>query len=114
MGKKETRKVVCRDEKKVAKAISVTHKADKMMMAYGIRDWYVNTFKMDECGKDIKDKVKFIDVVNALNKRKDVYKVIGVYSNLVRERIFSELASRLGIDRDDVYAIWLADEIVAA
>lgn len=47
MGKEAKRKDVCRNEKKVAKAISVTHKADKMMMAYGIRDWYVNTFKMD-------------------------------------------------------------------
>ena len=114
MGKEAKRKVVCRDEKKVAKAISVTHKAEKMMMEYGIRDWYVNTYKEDACGNDIKGNVKFIDVVNALNKRKDVYKVIGVYSNLVRERVFIELASRLGIDRDEVYTIWLADEIVAA
>lgn len=101
-------------EKRVAKAIAVEHRAEQMMMDFGIQDWYVNTFTTDEVGKDIKSSVKFIDVVNALNKRKDVYKVIGVSDSVVRERVFGEIASRLGIDYDEVYNIWLADKVVAA
>lgn len=98
--------------KRVAKPIEVSHEAEKQMLSFSVSDWYTKVYDTDTVGLDIKPDVTFMDVVNALNARKDVYDTFGAQDSVVRERIFGEIASRLGIKYDVIYDLWLADEVV--
>lgn len=96
--------------KRVAKPIKVSQEAEKKL-SLSIREWYTDAYYHDGVGMDIFPNVTFMDIVKALNERKNVY-IFGVDDSLIRERIFEEIAARLGIKYDDIYDLWLADEIV--
>ena len=61
----------------------------------------------DELGYELND-VTFEDVFRTLDNYKSVYKLIGVYDSIVRERIFSMLAVIMDVEYDYIYDQWLA------
>lgn len=72
-----------------------------------IRDWYIKNHGDDEMGKLINPNVGFMDCWDMMKNGGDIYAIIGVGDSLIRERIFGELAKRLGVDYDVVYKQWL-------
>ena len=72
-----------------------------------IKQFYLETYPTDDMGKDIKDDATFVGFVTELFGDGDVYKYIGVYDSLVRERLFEELAKQLNKPYDFVYELWL-------
>jgi len=72
-----------------------------------IKEFYLNEYPTDELGIELNDNITFAGLVTELFSGDDVYKYIGVYDSLVRERLFSELAKQLNTSYDYVYNLWL-------
>jgi len=72
-----------------------------------IKEFYLNEYPTDELGIELDSKATFAGLVTQLFGDMDVYKYIGVYDSLVRERLFSELAKQLNTSYDYVYNLWL-------
>ena len=72
-----------------------------------IKEFYLENYPTDDMGNDIKDDATFVGFVTELFGAGDVYKYIGVYDSLVRERLFEELAKQLNKPYDFVYKLWL-------
>lgn len=81
-----------------------------------VKDWYVSTFPDDELGAEIGERspngISFKFIAKLLDKGIDVYDFIP-HDSVVRERIFAELAKRMGVEYDDVYDAWLNSDIRA-
>ena len=72
-----------------------------------IKEFYLNEYPTDELGIELNDNITFAGLVTELFGGDDVYKYIGVYDSLVRERLFSELANSLEESYDYIYNLWL-------
>lgn len=72
-----------------------------------IRDWYIETYPHDELARSISESVTFEDVFETLDRRKDVYQLLGVTDSMIRENIFSELATIMEVNYDYIYDQWL-------
>ena len=72
-----------------------------------IKEFYLNEYPTDELGIELNDNITFAGLVTELFGGDDVYKYIGVYDSLVRERLFSKLAEILDAPYDYVYNLWL-------
>ena len=72
-----------------------------------IKEFYLNEYPTDELGIELNDNITFAGLVTELFGGDDVYKYIGVYDSLVRERLFSEPANQLNKPYDYVYNLWL-------
>jgi hypothetical protein len=72
-----------------------------------IKEFYLNEYPTDELGVELNDNITFAGLVTELFGGHDVYKYIGVYDSLVRERLFLELANHLNKPYDFVYDLWL-------
>ena len=69
-----------------------------------IKQWYLSTYKEDkELGNQISESATFEGLeLNIPN----VYDYINVLDSIVRERVFSELAERIGATYEYVYNEW--------
>jgi len=76
-------------------------------MKANVKQWYVSKYPQDELGERIDEGTTFANVLLCIAQGADVDDIIGVSDSLVRERIFSEIAKRMGCDYDVVYNIWL-------
>lgn len=72
-----------------------------------IKKWYQSEFPSDELGEEISNKATFKDLEKDITK---VYDIIEVSDSVIRERIFEELAKRMGVDYSVVYNKWLGNE----
>lgn len=70
----------------------------------GIKEWYVAKFSDDEMGEEIRDTATFFGLCKRIPL---VYSYLGTADSLIRERVFSELARRLGVDYEEIYNEWL-------
>lgn len=72
-----------------------------------VREWYVETYPHDELARSISENVIFEDVFDTLDCRKDVYRLLGVTDSVIRENIFSELATIMEVNYDYIYDQWM-------
>jgi len=72
-----------------------------------IKEFYLKEYPTDELGLELNEKVTFTDLVTILIADMDFYNFIGVSDSLVRERVFTELATQLGKPYEWVYNLWL-------
>lgn len=72
-----------------------------------IRDAYQKMYVDDELGLELND-VTFEDLFDTLDNYGSVYKLIGVYDSLVRERLFIMLAEIMIVSYDYIYEQWLS------
>ena len=67
----------------------------------------IDEFQIDQ----VRDDISLEDVYNAVQNGEDFYKYASVggkgFDSAVREKIFSGIADRLGVDYDDIYNAWL-------
>lgn len=71
-----------------------------------IKRAYQMLYSYDELGYELND-VTFDDVFRTLDNYESVYKLIGVYDSIVRERIFSMLAVIMDVEYNYIYNQWL-------
>lgn len=75
-----------------------------------VRDWYIQTYPHDTQAHSITESITFEDVFNTLDRRKDVYKLVGVSDSKIRENVFAELATIMEVGYDYIYEQWLLCE----
>ena len=69
-----------------------------------IKQWYLSTYKEDkELGNQISESATFEGLEMNIS---NVYDYINVLDSIVRERVFSELAERIGATYEYVYNEW--------
>ena len=78
---------------------------DQMYESMGA--YYESWYPEDPTGCYVSNNC-FMDLFEALENYRDVYKVIGVADSVVRERLFERLAELTGVEYDDIYNQWLA------
>lgn len=78
-----------------------------------IKDWYTKNYPTDDMGEELNDKVAFADLMNALNNKKEIYKIMGVGDSVIRERLFERLSQIYGVSYDDIYKKWLESDYYA-
>ena len=77
---------------------------DKMFESMGA--WYESWYPEDPLGACISSN-SFMDLFEALDNYRDVYKVIGVGDSVVRERLFKRLAELTCVSYEDIFEQWL-------
>lgn len=78
-------------------------------MKANIKEWYEKTYPTDELGREIDDSITFANVLLGIAQGAEVYDIIGLSDSLIRERIFAEIAARMGCDYNVIYNLWLED-----
>lgn len=78
----------------------------KGTMKESATDWYAKKFKTDKKMAP-KNGVTFEQLYESLKKGENIYDKMGVDDSIVRERVMSEMADRLGVEYDHVYDLWL-------
>ena len=75
-----------------------------------VRTWYMAAYPTDDMGAYINKETTFLDVLDGLKAKLDLYSILGVGDSLVRESVFSKLADLAGCDYNYIYKLWLYGE----
>ena len=74
-----------------------------------IKEWYTRIAD-DELGENLTEGKTFYDLFYALDRYHNIYEEFGIDDSLVRERLFEELSSIMGVDYDEIYEQWMKCE----
>ena len=101
--------ILAKDAKKIIRKSTMVFNFTLRINQYSnIKDWYTNEYVNDDLGYEIPSNLRFIDVFEALNTYKDIYKLLGnAADSIIRERIFEKLAEIIKVDYDYIYDQWL-------
>jgi len=69
-----------------------------------VGEWYQKEYPTDELGVEINPTITFGGLKKNLP---NAYEYLGVFDSIVRERIFTKLASLLDVDYYEVYDEWM-------
>lgn len=87
------------------------HDEEPGVMQASVKDWYCKSYSNDELGEEIPEALTFERFYQGMEAKQDVYEMLGgAGDSVVRERIFTELAKRKGVDYDVIYDLWLNEE----
>ena len=84
--------------------------SDEDELNSSVKEWYLNSFDVDNLGSEISENVTFGDVMRCLEEHNDFYECIGVGDSVIRERVFEKLAEILNVEPLTVYYQWLKDD----
>ena len=84
--------------------------SDEDELNSSVKEWYLNSFDVDNLGSEISEDVTFGDVMRCLEEHNDFYDCIGVGDSVIRERVFEKLAEILNVEPLTVYYQWLKDD----
>ena len=88
----------------------VVETSDEDELNSSVKEWYLNSFEVDNLGNEISEDVTFGDVMRCLEEHNDFYDCIGVGDSVIRERVFEKLAEILNVEPLTVYYQWLKDD----
>ena len=88
----------------------VVETSDEDELNSSVKEWYLNSFDVDNLGSEISEDVTFGDVMRCLEEHNDFYDCIGVGDSVIRERVFEKLAEILNVEPLTVYYQWLKDD----
>ena len=88
----------------------VVETSDEDELNSSVKEWYLNSFEVDNLGSEISENVTFGDVMRCLEEHNDFYECIGVGDSVIRERVFEKLAEILNVEPLTVYYQWLKDD----
>ena len=88
----------------------VVETSDEDELNSSVKEWYLNSFDVDNLGSEISENVTFGDVMRCLEEHNDFYDCIGVGDSVIRERVFEKLAEILNVEPLTVYYQWLKDD----
>ena len=76
-----------------------------------VSDWYAVAYPDDEWGNQMMNKgIIFQDVFECLQVGFNIYALLGAGDSIVRERVFTALATMMGCDYEHIYYQWLNHE----
>ena len=76
-----------------------------------VKETYKHCYPTDVLGDSLDGYISFAQVLARMQKGEDFYNIIKVEDSIVREHIFSILASVGGVKYDDIYTMWLNSEL---
>ena len=85
----------------------VTNMLEKYNGQTKIREWYKECYPTDEMWSEINQNATFQDAFECLQVGFNFYAFLGVDDSLIRERVFTALATLMGCSYDHVYYQWL-------
>ena len=88
----------------------VVETSDEDELNSSVKEWYLNSFDVDNLGSEISEDVTFGDIMRCLEEHNDFYDCIGVGDSVIRERVFEKLAEILNVEPLTVYYQWLKDD----
>ena len=88
----------------------VVETSDEDELNSSVKEWYLNSFDVDNLGSEISEDITFGDVMRCLEEHNDFYDCIGVGDSVIRERVFEKLAEILNVEPLTVYYQWLKDD----
>ena len=88
----------------------VVETSDEDELNSSVKEWYLNSFDVDNLGSEISENVTFGDVMRCLEEHNDFYECIGGGDSVIRERVFEKLAEILNVEPLTVYYQWLKDD----
>ena len=94
----------------VSEEEKVVETSDEDELNSSVKEWYLNSFDVDNLGSEISENVTFGDVMRCLEEHNDFYECIGVGDSVIRERVFEKLAEILNVEPLTVYYQWLKDD----
>ena len=72
-----------------------------------VADWYAVAYPYDDWGNEMMNKgIIFQDVFECLQVGFNIYALLGAGDSIVRERVFTALATMMGCDYEHVYLQW--------
>lgn len=72
-----------------------------------VLQWYKETYPTDEWAiRNFNPGVTFQDVFECLQVGYDIYALLGAGDSIVRERVFTELATLMDCDYEHIYYQW--------
>lgn len=77
-----------------------------------VKETYKHCYPTDVLGDSLDGYISFAQVLARMQEGEDFYNIIKVEDSLVREHIFSILASVGGVKYDDIYTMWLNSELL--
>ena len=77
-----------------------------------VKEAYKHCYPTDVLGDSLDGYISFAQVLARMQEGEDFYDIIKVEDSLVREHIFSILASVGGVKYDDIYTMWLNSELL--
>lgn len=72
-----------------------------------VKETYKHCYPTDVLGDSLDGYISFAQVLARMQEGEDFYNIIKVEDSIVREHIFSILASVGGVKYDDIYTMWL-------
>lgn len=81
-------------------------------MGQKIKEWYILEYDFDLDAKEyLNEETTFEDLFIALDNYEDIYVLLGQWiDSIIRENIFSKLATLMQVDYDYIYEQWLKGE----
>lgn len=76
-----------------------------------VKETYKHCYPTDVLGDSLDGYISFAQVLARMQEGEDFYNIIKVEDSIVREHIFSILASVGGVKYDDIYTMWLNSEL---
>lgn len=76
-----------------------------------VKETYKHCYPTDVLGDSLDEYISFAQVLARMQEGEDFYNIIKVEDSIVREHIFSILASVGGVKYDDIYTMWLNSEL---
>ena len=76
-----------------------------------VKETYKHCYPTDVLGDSLDGNISFAQVLARMQEGEDFYNIIKVEDSIVREHIFSILASVGGVKYDDIYTMWLNAEL---
>ena len=76
-----------------------------------VKETYKHCYPTDVLGDSLDGNISFAQVLARMQEGEDFYNIIKVEDSIVREHIFSILASVGGVKYDDIYTMWLNSEL---
>ena len=77
-----------------------------------VKETYKHCYPTDVLGDSLDGYISFAQVLARMQEGEDFYNIIKVEDSIVREHIFSILASVGGVKYDDIYTMWLNSELL--
>ena len=76
-----------------------------------VKETYKHCYPTDVLCDSLDGYISFAQVLARMQEGEDFYNIIKVEDSIVREHIFSILASVGGVKYDDIYTMWLNSEL---
>ena len=73
-----------------------------------IKQWYLETYPDDDCGKLLNSEKTFYDLFYAIDRHHDIYEEFSIEDSIVRERLFEALAIIMNVSYDYIYDQWIS------